>query len=307
MKRPFVPLLLVLALLLPILFMGTLIAIAGEDIAPSRRALREIPNDLLPLYRAAASTCDGLDWTVLAAIHTVETGFGRGRAVSSAGAQGPMQFMRATWAAYATDGDGDGKANINDVEDAVYSAARLLCANGAGDPARLASAIYSYNHSRTYTAEVLELSASYGVVSFGGSLVSASPTDVLRNPRIALTASARADVEAGVVDPRLLALLDALTARYSLGTSVFKAGHRKYTRSGSVSNHYYGRAVDITFVNGQPVSRTNRAAGQVVVLLSRFQGTVRPDEIGHPFAYLSFPGGFSDADHDGHIHVGYDS
>lgn len=82
--------------------MGALIAIAGEDVAPSDKALEEIPVDLLPIYQSAASTCDGLDWTVLAAIHKVETSFGLGRATSSKGAQGPMQFMPSTWAAYGS-------------------------------------------------------------------------------------------------------------------------------------------------------------------------------------------------------------
>lgn len=110
----------------------------------------EIPHELIGIYEAAAATCEGLDWTVLAAIHKVETGFGTGRATSSAGAQGPMQFMPSTFESYGVDGDGDHVARINDVEDAIFSAANLLCANGAGDPARLATAIWNYNHSQKY-------------------------------------------------------------------------------------------------------------------------------------------------------------
>ena len=307
MKRPVVPLLLVLTLLLPILFMGTLIAIAGEDVAPSRRALKEIPTDLLPLYRAAAATCDGLDWTVLAAIHKVETGFGRGAATSHAGAQGPMQFMPATWRAYATDGDGDGTARINDVDDAVYSAARLLCANGAGDPARLAAAIFSYNHSDSYTATVLELAAAYGVVTFGDALVPASASDILNNPNITLTANARADVQSGVVDARLLAILDALARRYAIGISVFKTGHSKYVSdSERVSLHFYGRGVDISFVGGAPVSVLNQAAREVVAFLAQLRGRAQPAEVGHPFGNFDFAGGFTDAAHRDHIHIGFD-
>ena len=129
-------------------------------------------------------------------------------------------------------------SRINDVEDAIFSAANLLCANGAGDPARLAAAIWNYNHSDTYVAEVLSLAATYGVLTFGGADVSASPADLLRNPQITLTANARADVEAGVVDARLLALLQAISVRHTIGISVFKTGHSKYTRSGNVSLHH---------------------------------------------------------------------
>lgn len=305
MKRPVVAICLTLALVLPITLMGALIAIAGEDVAPSDKALKEIPSDLLPLYQSAAATCEGLDWTVLAAIHKVETNFGRGSVSSSKGAQGPMQFMRATWRAYAVDGDGDGVADINDVDDAVYSAANLLCANGAGDPGRLADAIWNYNHSDAYVTEILSVATSYGVVTLGSLTVASTPSDLLRNPRITLTSNARADLEAGVVDPRLVTLLDALSRRYILGISVFKTGHSKYTKSGNVSLHYYGRAVDIFFVDGRPVSSVNGAARAVLVDASRIAGQLRADELGHPFGWIRVPGGFSDANHRDHLHLGY--
>ncbi len=64
---------------------------------------------------------------MLAGIGQVETDHGANKNVSSAGAMGPMQFMPATWAAYGVDGDGDGKADILNQTDAVYSAAHYLC------------------------------------------------------------------------------------------------------------------------------------------------------------------------------------
>jgi hypothetical protein len=158
MKRPALVVVFALALLLPILFMGAFIAIAGENVMPSDKALKEIPGHLLPIYRSAASTCDGMEWTVLAAIHKIETGFGRGRATSSAGAQGPMQFMPATFAAYGVDGDRDGSADINNPADAIFSAAHYLCANGGGrGPGPLARAIWHYNHADWYVALVLKI------------------------------------------------------------------------------------------------------------------------------------------------------
>ena len=59
------------------------------------------------------------------------------------------------------DGDGDGKADILDQADAVYSAARYLCASGGGQPDTLYDAIYSYNHSDFYVKTVLGLAAQY--------------------------------------------------------------------------------------------------------------------------------------------------
>jgi hypothetical protein len=121
-----------------------------------------IPSAYLRLYRAAAMTCRGLPWTVLAAIGTVETGNGANTATSSKGAMGPMQFLPSTFVAYAVDGDGDGVANIMDPADAIYSAARYLCANGAGLGGQaLYSAIYAYNHADWYVREVIRLAIAY--------------------------------------------------------------------------------------------------------------------------------------------------
>ena len=108
-------------------------------------------------YIRAASTCPGLDPAVLAAIHTIETRRGRDRRVSVAGAVGPMQFLPATWAHYGIDGNGDGRADIRNFSDAVFSAARYLCANGGADPERLPTAVWNYNHSQAYVSAVLQL------------------------------------------------------------------------------------------------------------------------------------------------------
>lgn len=105
----------------------------------------EPADDLLAAYRAAEAEF-GIPWKYLAAIHLVETGIGRIRGTSIAGAQGPMQFMPATWEAYGSGGD------INDTRDAIRAAARYLAANnGAND---IANALYRYNNSQRYVAGV---------------------------------------------------------------------------------------------------------------------------------------------------------
>lgn len=130
---------------------------AAADIPPTA----DIPPAMLVLYIRAAQRCPGLAWTALAAIGKVETDHGRGSEVSSAGAEGPMQFMPSTWRAYGVDGDGDGVASIWDAADAVPAAADYLCANGGGDPATLASAIFAYNHDPGYVRLVLEWARRY--------------------------------------------------------------------------------------------------------------------------------------------------
>jgi hypothetical protein len=117
-----------------------------------------IPASYLDLYRRAATTCPGLPWTVLASIGTLETRNGSDVHTSSVGAQGPMQFLPSTWAQWGYDANGDGRADINNPVDAVFSAARYLCAVGAGrGGTALDDAIYSYNHAWWYVREVIVL------------------------------------------------------------------------------------------------------------------------------------------------------
>jgi hypothetical protein len=121
------------------------------------------PRTYLELYRAAARTCPGLSWTILASIGQVESGHGRNVGPSSAGALGPMQFMPATWAMWGIDADGDHKADIMDPYDAVYSAARYLCYyNPGASLANLKRAVFAYNHADWYVNEVLALAKLYG-------------------------------------------------------------------------------------------------------------------------------------------------
>ena len=108
-------------------------------------------------YQRAARACPGLDPAVLAAIHTIESHRGTDRRASSAGALGPMQFLPGTWAHYRTDGNGDGRADIHNLSDSLSTAAHYLCANGAADPGKLPTAVWHYNHSRSYVSSVLRL------------------------------------------------------------------------------------------------------------------------------------------------------
>jgi hypothetical protein len=102
------------------------------------------PEEIQESYRAAEAEF-GVPWYYLAAIHLSETFMGRIRGASVTGAQGPMQFMPATWAAY---GEGD----VNDSRDAIRAAARYLRASGA--PSNMANALFRYNNSDHYVQAV---------------------------------------------------------------------------------------------------------------------------------------------------------
>ncbi|HEY2505495.1 MAG TPA: lytic transglycosylase domain-containing protein [Streptosporangiaceae bacterium] len=122
------------------------------------------PTSYLQLFKAsAANYCPGLSWTVLAAIAQIESGDGANVGPSTAGALGPMQFLPSTWAVWGIDAFGQtGQPNIMNPYDAVPSAARLLCADGAATGGKsLAQAIFDYNHAHWYVTDVLALAAKY--------------------------------------------------------------------------------------------------------------------------------------------------
>jgi hypothetical protein len=122
-----------------------------------------VPANWIDLFKAsAAHYCPGLSWTVLAAIGEIESGDGANEGPSSAGAEGPMQFLPSTWAMWGTDGFGQtGTPDILNPLDAVPAAARLLCASGGGSTATLSGAIFAYNHATWYVNEVLALAGEY--------------------------------------------------------------------------------------------------------------------------------------------------
>ena len=135
---------------------------AGAAQVSTAHASDVVPADYLTLYHSAARTCPGMSWTLLAAIGQVESGHGANTSSSYAGAQGPMQFLPATFHSYAVDGDHDGATDIQSPPDAIFTAARYLCANGAGrDENSTARAVWHYNHADWYVALVIKLAGQY--------------------------------------------------------------------------------------------------------------------------------------------------
>jgi transglycosylase-like protein with SLT domain len=131
--------------------------VAGRSLArlaprtpPRRVKLRTgpatAPGRLLAWYIEAERRFGVSRW-VLASVNFIETAFGRMRNASYAGAQGPMQFLPATWSAYGLGGD------IRDPHDAILGAANYLHASGA--PGNYHRALWSYNNSDLYVDAVL--------------------------------------------------------------------------------------------------------------------------------------------------------
>lgn len=179
---------------------GALGALPLQNIAlPGGTGVLGIPELVLAAYRNAELALQssqpgcGLPWNLLAGIGHVESNHASGGNTDAAGttispifgpsldgtlpgnevikaasggfvrAVGPMQFLPSTWARYASDGNGDGVADPNNVFDAALAAGKYLCDGGLDlrDPAQQLRAVLRYNNSMTYASNVLSWSNAY--------------------------------------------------------------------------------------------------------------------------------------------------
>jgi hypothetical protein len=135
-----------------------------EQLPVSSSVAGGLPTTYIGLFQqSAARDCPGMSWTILAAIGQIESADGTNEGPSTAGALGPMQFLPSTWRIWGTDGFGQtGTPDIMNPYDAVPSAARMLCADGAASGGHsLYQAIFDYNHAGWYVTEVLDLAGAY--------------------------------------------------------------------------------------------------------------------------------------------------
>jgi membrane-bound lytic murein transglycosylase B len=122
-----------------------------KDTLPAWRIDAPAPaEELLGDYREAEAA-SGVSWNYLAAINLIETRFGSIHGLSAAGAQGPMQFLPSTFAAYGAGGD------INSPHDSILAAGRYLAANGFADDRD--HAIFRYNNADEYVQAVNDYAA----------------------------------------------------------------------------------------------------------------------------------------------------
>ena len=120
---------------------------APSERVPAWRVIDPVPLDQLVAWYQSAGEQTGIDWRILAGINLVETGMGRIDGVSTAGAQGPMQFLPTTWEEVSQGGD------IRDPDDAIHGAARYLVQRGGLED--IQEGLWGYNNSFNYGNAVL--------------------------------------------------------------------------------------------------------------------------------------------------------
>jgi len=124
------------------------------DTLPAWRIVPPAPAEELLGYYREADAATGVAWNYLAAINLIETRLGSIAGVSTAGAQGPMQFLPSTFAQYGQGGD------VNSPRDAIMAAGRFLAASGFAN--NRDRAVYVYNHANEYVRAVSDYAAVIG-------------------------------------------------------------------------------------------------------------------------------------------------
>jgi murein DD-endopeptidase MepM/ murein hydrolase activator NlpD len=225
----------------------------------------EIPPFLLPIYQACG-TQYGIPWEVLAGINKIETGFGTNLNVSTAGAEGWMQFLPSSWRAYGVDANGDGRKDPYNPVDAICAAARLLKASGGQNDLR--GAIFSYNHANWYVDEVLLYARQYGRL----------PSDLVGS----LTGLTQGDQFPVAAKSRYADSISTSQAAKDAKPTKGSSGNVANVVSGSST----GRGIDIYSRDGAPVVAVNDGTIQKVGHNSQLGNyVVLQDEYGNRFTY----------------------
>ncbi|MEX2108967.1 MAG: lytic murein transglycosylase [Solirubrobacterales bacterium] len=278
---------------------------------PPKRWRKQIPIIYLDAFETAAGRY-GLGergvWA-LAAVARLESDFGRGMNKAELKERGPLGLEGVEWARYAVDGDADGRIDRADPDDSAATLARIIWSRGG-----LRAGLFSHNQAGWYVEAVLneadrlegncKMSKIDWTLSLPNVVIAPINWDnlTLSNPL------EQRDLDTGALDPRIVGLIGAMTQNHQITISSLRSDHSKYTVEGGVSNHFYGRAMDIAAVDG--VSCTDTAPTAPCAELGRTLASLpvpaRPSELIYCFD-LDGPGpAFARADHCDHVHAGYD-
>jgi membrane-bound lytic murein transglycosylase B len=272
---------------------------------------KRIPAAYLNAFESAAARY-GLGkrgvWA-LAAVARLESSFGRGMSKAELLEHGPLGLVGSEWKRYAVDGDGDGRIRRQDPDDSAATLARMVWSEGG-----LRAGLFEHNHAKWYVDAVLadadriEGECKTSTVDWALALPNAVIAPINWENLILSNELERQDLANGAIDPRIVGLLGAITQSHQITVSALRSDHSMYTAEGNVSNHYFGRAVDIAAVDGVPCTDTSPTApcAQLAVTLSQLPAPAMPTELIYCFD-VDGPGpAFARSDHCDHVHAGYD-
>jgi hypothetical protein len=271
----------------------------------------EIPRAYMEAFEDAASRYElgqrGV-WA-LASVARLESSFGRGMSNVQMRERGPLGLEPSEWNEFGVDGDEDGHIRREDPADSAATLARMIWSSGD-----LRAGIFAHNHAEWYVqavladAELLEGKCQATPVDWPLSLPGGSATPIDWENLTLSNDLELHDITTGALDPRIVALLGAISQQHQITLSALRSDHSEYTTEGNVSNHYFGRAMDIAAVDGVSCTDTAPSApcGQLATTLAYLQAPLHPTELIYCYD-VDGPGpAFARSDHCDHVHAGYD-
>ncbi|HEX7060174.1 MAG TPA: lytic murein transglycosylase [Solirubrobacterales bacterium] len=271
----------------------------------------KVPAEYMTAFEDAATRYDlgprGV-W-MLAAIARLESNFGEGMSKEQLDRYGPLGLDGTEWRHYSVDGDEDGNIRHAGAADSAATLAREIWSEGS-----IRAGVFAHNQADWYVeaalAEADRLAGSCEVESIDWSMAlpNAVAAPINWDNLILSNDLELRDLTTGAIDPRIVGLIGAMTQDHQITLSSLRSDHSQYTVDGNVSNHYFGRAMDIAAVDG--VSCTDTAADAPCATLGRslayLPAPAHPTELIYCFD-LDGPGpAFARADHCDHVHAGYD-
>jgi len=278
--------------------------------APAEEWKKQIPEEYLNAFEAAAGRYElgrrGV-WT-LAAIARLESNFGRGMSKAQLQTEGALGLDPMEWNRYGVDGDEDGRVDHADVDDSAATLARLMWSRGG-----IEAGVFTHNQAAWYVdavaheADLLagkcKATTKEWVVFLPGDVAAQINWD---NLTLSNDLELR-DIQAGMLDQRVTGLLALMTRDHQITITSLRSDHSQMTASGNVSNHFYGRAMDIAAVDGVSCTDTSPSApcAQLGFALSQLQPPLHPTELIYCFDLDGAGPAFALPDHCDHIHAGF--
>ncbi|HEY6730143.1 MAG TPA: lytic murein transglycosylase [Solirubrobacterales bacterium] len=271
---------------------------------------KQIPEEYLNAFEAAAGRYElgkrGV-WT-LAAIARLESDFGRAMSKQQLQTEGPLGLDPVEWSHFAVDGDKDGRLRHADIDDSAATLARMMWARGT-----IEAGVFTHNQAAWYVDAVAHeadrlagkcvATTDEWTIVLPGTVAS----QINWNNLILSNDLELRDIQAGLLDQRITGLLALMTQDHQITISSLRSDHSQMTASGNVSNHYYGRAMDIAAVDGVSCTDTATTApcAELGYALAQLPAPMHPTELIYCFDLDGLGPAFALPDHCDHIHAGY--